>query len=164
MQVCKNLNNELVKNDMTTKHPGRNGTWSLDELKRSKASTNKENSETNVVIGASENPTTIEGTDECVQKRTQTDELKRDLTIKELDKLKERTMPLIPGKEIEWAVITQDITKTLTPTDEKAMLQLMRKNLTQHEEALAKVKILLVHTAQWPDQYPNPLENFMNGY
>jgi len=36
----------------------------------------------------------------------------------------------------------------------------MCKNLKNHADALDKVKSLLVHTAQRPDQYPNPLGEF----
>ena len=69
-------------------------------------------------------------------------------------------MPLMPGKEVEWAIITQDITKTLTHKNKKEMLQIMCKKLKNHAEALAKVKILLFHAAQRPDQYTNPLGKF----
>jgi len=87
-------------------------------------------------------------------------EAKHDLTIRELDILKERIMPLMPGKEVEWVTITQDITKPLTLKNKKATLQAMCNKLENHVEALAKVKILLVQAAQRPDQYTDPLGKF----
>jgi len=44
--------------------------------------------------------------------------------------------------------------------DKKAMLQIMREKLGQHVSASAQAAILLVHTARWPDEHPNPLEKF----
>ena len=40
------------------------------------------------------------------------------------------------------------------------MLQIMREKLGQHASASAQAAILLVHTARWPDEHPDPLEKF----
>jgi len=155
----KKLEKEEVHSE-TTEHPGQKETWLREKIKRPKVNIDEENLETRAVAEESNESATDDKASECSQVNTQPSEIKHDLTIRELDTLKERIMPLMPGKEIEWVIITRDITNTLTITDKKAMLQIMCKNLEHHADALAKIKILLVHTAQRPDQYPNPLEEF----
>ena len=155
----KKLEKEEVHSE-TMEHPGQKETWLREKIKRPEVNIDEENPEASVVTEESDESATDDKASECSQVNTQLSEIKHDLTIGELDTLKERIMPLMPGKEIEWVIITRDITNTLTITDKKAMLQIMCENLEHHADALAKIKILLVHTAQRPDQYPNPLEEF----
>jgi len=143
-----------------TKHPGQKETWTCKQGERSKENMDGENPETRVATEQSEELATEDKASECSPVDTPLIETKNDLTMRELDTLKERIMPLMPEKEIEWVIITRDITKKLTLTNKKAMLQIMCKNLEHHADAFAKAKILLVHTAQRPDQYPDPLEEF----
>ena len=119
-----------------------------------------ENAEINVATANSDRPIMIGKIGECSRERARTNESKYDLTIKELDKLGKRILPLMPGNEIEWVTITRDLTKNLTFKDKKAMLQIMREKLGQHVSASAQAAILLVHTARWPDEHPDPLEKF----
>ena len=150
----------LMNVSETKKHSGQKETWSCKQGERSEEKIDGKNSETGVAIEQSEKLATEDKASECSPLDMRLNEAKHDLTIRELDILKERIMPLIPGKEIEWVIITRDITKKLTLTNKKAMLQIMCKNLEKHADAFAKAKILLVHTAQRPDQYPDPLEEF----
>jgi len=143
-----------------TKHSGQKNTWSCKQGERSEERIDEEDSETGVATEPSEKLATEDKASECSPVNMQLSETKHDLTMRELDILKERIMPLMPEKEIEWVIITRDITNTLTIRDKKAMLQIICKKLEQHADAFAQVRILLVHAAQWPDQYPNPLEEF----
>ena len=156
MKVVKNLRNV----NETTERPGQEETWPCKKGGRSEENVDEENPERRVATEESDESATNDTAIDCSLVNMQLGEVKHNLTIRELDILKERIMPLMPGKEIEWVIITREITKTLTLTDKKAMLQTMCKNLGHHADALAKVKILLVHMAQRPDQYPNPLEEF----
>jgi len=156
MKVFKNSKNV----NEITEHPGQKETRSCEEGGRTEVNMDEENPEIRVATEESDESATDDKASECSQVTGQVSETKYDLTIRELDILKGRIMPLMPGKEIEWVIITRDITKTLTITDKKAMLQIMCKNLEHHADTFTKVKILLVHMAQRPDQYPNPLEEF----
>ena len=119
-----------------------------------------ENAEINVATTSSDRPIMIGKMGECSLEQVRTDESKYDLTIKELDKLGKRILPLMTGNEIEWVTITRDLTKNLTLKDKKAMLQIMHEKLGQHASASAQAAILLVHTTRWPDEHPDPLEKF----
>jgi len=121
---------------------------------------NWEDIKTSVDTANSDKPIWIEGATEGLPKQARPIESEYDLTIKELDKLGKRILPLTIGSEIEWVTITRDLTKELTLENKKAMLQIMYKKLGQHADALAQAKILMVHTAQRPDKYPDPLDKF----
>ena len=147
MEMFENLTNVTE----AKKHSGRKETWSCKQNEGSGETLVNEQSEGLAINDEASESSPVD---------TQLMEAKHDLTIRELDILKERIMPLMPGKEVEWVIITQDITKTLTLKNKQAMLQTMCKKLENHVEALAKVKILLVQTAQRPEQYTNPLGQF----
>jgi len=151
---------KVNKVNETTEHQGQRGIWSHEKGERSEVNIDEDNPEIRVATVDNEESATDNRTSERSQVITQRNENKHDLTIGELDILQERIMPLRRGDEIEWVMMTQDVTKGLTITDKKAMLQIMWKKLENHADALNKVKILLVHAAQRPDQYPNPLDEF----
>jgi len=144
----------------TTERPEQKKIWACEKGEKSDENPDEENSEIRETIEESDELDIDVTARDCLQKNAQLSEVKRDLTIRELDILKERIMPLMPEKEIEWVMMTRDVTNTLTIRDKKAMLQVICRKLEQHADAFAQVKILLVHAAQWPDQYPDPLEEF----
>jgi len=154
------MSENLTNVSETKKHSRQKETWSCKQRERSEENIDGENFETMAVNGRSKELAANDETSECSSADTHLLETKRDLTIRELDILRERIMPLMPKKEIEWVMMTRDVTNTLTIRDKKAMLQVICRKLEQHAEAFAQVKILLVHAAQWPDKYPDPLEKF----
>jgi len=156
----RKMSENLTKVSETKKHSRQKETWSCKQRERSEENIDGENFETRAANEQSKELAANDEASECSSVDTHLLKTKHDLAIRELDILKERIMPLMPGKEVEWAIITRDITKTLTTKNKKEMLQTMCKKLKNHAEAFAKVKILLVHAAQRPDHYTNPLEKF----
>ena len=154
------MSENLTKVSETKKNSRQKETWSCKQRERSEENIDGENFETRAANEQSKELAANDEASECSSVDTHLLKTKHDLAIRELDILKERIMPLMPGKEVEWAIITRDITKTLTTKNKKEMLQTMCKKLKNHAEAFAKVKILLVHAAQRPDHYTNPLEKF----
>jgi len=142
------------------KHSRQKKTWPCKQKERSEENFDGGNFETRAVNERSKELAANDEASECSSADMHPIETKHNLTIRELDILKERIMPLMPKKEIEWVMMTRDVTNNLTIRDKKAMLQIMCKKLKNHAEAFAKVKILLVHAAQKPDHYTNPLEEF----
>ena len=154
------MSGNLTNVSETKIHSRQKETWSCRQRERSEENIDGENFETRAANEQSKELAVNDEASECSSVDTRLVKTKHDLTIRELDILKERIMPLMPKKEIEWVMMTRDVTNTLTIRDKKAMLQVIWRKMEQHVDAFAQVKILLVHAAQWPDQYPDPLEKF----
>ena len=79
--------------------------------------------------------------------------------IEKLRFLAETIMPLQPGKEIEWVIITRELTKhRAIKCDENLMLTLIIHKLLGHSRAYHRAKILLVQSAKAQGKEKDTLE------
>ena len=100
VEKTKKLDNEEVHSE-TTGHPGQKETWLRDKMEGPEVNRNEENPEKRVATVESDESATSDKARGCPQVNTSPGEIKQDLTIKELNLLKKRIMPLMPGREIE---------------------------------------------------------------
>jgi len=154
------MSENLMNVSEINKHSRQKKTWSCKQKERSEENFDGGNFKTRAVNERSKELAANDEASECSSVDMHPIETKHNLTIRELDILKERIMPLVPKKEIEWVMMTRDVTNNLTIRDKKAMLQVICRSLERHAEAFAQVKILLIQAAQWPEKYPDPLQNF----
>ena len=73
--------------------------------------------------------------------------------------LKKLVMPLMPGQEVDWAIITRDpVINRLQPGNERLKFH----QLSSHPEALAQAMALLIQAARSKDADFNPLQKFFD--
>jgi len=68
--------------------------------------------------------------------------------------------PLVPGQEITWATIMEQVVTRGIPGEEALALHALIPQMTAHEEAKAKATSLLVQATGKPDQEKKTLSNF----
>lgn len=76
--------------------------------------------------------------------------------------LKKLVMLLLPGQEVEWAIITQDLVNKLPAGNGGLKLQAITQQLKNHPDALAQAMALLIQAARHKDEDINPLQNFFD--
>jgi len=85
-----------------------------------------------------------------VEKRLSIRDMKRVMT------------PLVPGQEITWATIMEQVVTRGIPGEEALALHALIPQLTAHREVTAKATSLLVQAAGKPDQERKTLSDFSN--
>ena len=76
--------------------------------------------------------------------------------------MKRVVMPLLPGREMEWATMTEPILMRGIPGEEALALQALMPQLTAHNEIAAQATSLLVQVAGRLDKEKDVLPVFFN--
>ena len=100
---------------------------------------------------------TSEGEETDDESKTQTEPNDRNLRIQDLKRV---MMPLMPGQEISWATLMEQLLSRGRPGEEALALQALIPQLTGHAEVAAQATSLLVEAAGKPLQEQKVLSTF----
>jgi len=88
-----------------------------------------------------------------------TTQVKKRLSIRDMKRV---ITQLVPGQEITWATITEQVLTRLVPGEEALALHALIPQLKAHKEAKAEAISLLTQAIGKPDQERETLTNFFN--